>query len=276
MSVTAAITVLAENRTTARGIVAEHGLALWVEAGPHRILFDTGQGFAIEQNAKAMGVDLATATDIVLSHGHYDHAGGLEHVLNRVPRISLYAHPDAFCDRYSRQRGGEVVAAGASEPPDLSGRVTLHPVSQPVQITPDILLTGEVPRWTPFEDTGGAFYRDRACTRTDELPDDQAMAIATPRGTVLVLGCAHAGLVNTMDYVHHLTDGRPIHAVLGGMHLVNASDERIARSIEALCRYDVQVVCPLHCTGFKAAARIYAELPDRFLELPAGMRHVFN
>ncbi|HOA73712.1 MAG TPA: MBL fold metallo-hydrolase [Phycisphaerae bacterium] len=275
MSTTLAITVLAENRTTRRGLIAEHGLALWIEAGSRCILFDTGQGLALAHNPKLMGIDLTAAADVVLSHGHYDHAGGLDTVLARVPHIRLYAHPEAFRERYERQPDGRVEPVGASVPPDLDTRVMFHPVTSPTQLGPDILLTGEVPRRTVFEDVGGVFYCDRACTRADQLPDDLAMAVDTPRGTVVVLGCGHAGLVNTLEYVRYLTAERPIYAVVGGMHLANASADRVEQTIAALRRHEVEVIAPLHCTGLRPTAAILEAFPDRFLELRVGMRHDF-
>lgn len=272
MSTTVTINVLSDNSTTARGLIAEQGLSLWIEAGGRRILFDTGQGMALAHNPKLMGVDLATATDVVLSHGHYDHAGGLNTVLARIPRIHLYMHPEAFRERYSR-RDGKVSSIGMSAPPDLETRVILHPAGSSCRISPDILLTGEIPRRNSFEDVGGAFYRDRDCTCTDQIPDDQALAIDTTRGTVVVVGCAHSGLINTLDYIWYLTRERSIYAVIGGMHLLNASEERLARTIDALRRYNVQLIAPMHCTGWRATATLINASADRVLELRAGMRY---
>lgn len=273
MSTLATITVLAENRTESRGLIAEHGLALWIEADGRRILFDTGQGLALAHNPKLMGVDLASATDVVLSHGHYDHTGGLDTVLARVPRIRLYLHPEAFRERYSRQHSGRAESAGMTAPPDLDTRLILHPSASPQSLSPHIMLTGEIPRRTAYEDTGGAFYVDRECTRADQIPDDQALVIDTPCGSVIVLGCAHAGVVNTLDYVACLTRERPVLALIGGMHLRSASEERLDRTLEAIHRHDVKFIAPLHCTGMRATARIISAFPDRFLELRAGMRY---
>jgi len=127
-----------------------------------------------------------------------------------------------------------------------------------------------VPRRNDFETTGGAFFRDEACRQPDELVDDQAAFLESPSGTVVILGCAHAGIVNTLRYVRELAPGRPIHTVIGGTHLAAAGPERMDRTVEALKELDVRRIWPLHCTGFAAAARLWEALPGRVSVCPVG------
>ena len=267
------VTVLSENTAGRRDVLAEHGLSLWVEADDRRILFDTGQGLVLAHNAQVLDIQLNTAQTVVLSHGHYDHTGGLIALRDEFQHANVYVHPVAFQERYSLTTGQPARATGAA----LSSLRALAPhvsvivsTPDPTQVAPGVWVTGEIPRRTDYEDTGGPFYLDAGGTRADPLIDDQAMYIDTKPGMTVLLGCAHAGVVNTLDYISELTGQRRFHAVLGGMHLLRASTERIEHTIAALRKYDVHVVAPLHCTGLNATARLLEAFPERFLKLAAG------
>jgi len=121
-----------------------------------------------------------------------------------------------------------------------------------------------------FEDTGGAFFKDRSCAEPDDLVDDQVAFLETEAGTVVILGCAHAGVINTLRHIQSLTNGRPIHIVIGGMHLLNASSERMDNTVAELRRLDVQHLLPCHCTGLAAMARLWNEFPGRCTACPVG------
>ncbi len=273
------ITVLAENTAGARDVLAEHGLSFWIEANERRILFDTGQGRVLEHNAKTLDVDLKTAEIVALSHGHFDHTGGLNRLADRLSKLSVHAHPLAFEAKWSRMRDGRVQAIGAPVPSvaALIERVgTFVPTQEPRKLIDGVWLTGQIPRCNDFEDTGGDFYLDAGCTTPDPLLDDQAMFIETPRGLVVLLGCAHSGLVNTLDYIGELSGQSRVHAVLGGTHLLAARENRLTRSIEALQRFGVEVVGASHCTGHRAMARLWSTLPDRCAPCAAGSRLVFE
>lgn len=269
------ITVLVENTAGDLGILAEHGLALWIEADGRRLLVDTGQGMVLEHNAKALGVDLGTADSVVLSHGHYDHTGGIAEASGRFRNADLYVHPAAFAPKFVRRDDGtsQSVSAPTVNQEGIRSQVARMVLTAgPTQVAQGIWVTGEVPRSSGFEDTGGPFYLDQACTADDPLVDDQAMYIDSSEGIVVVLGCAHAGLVNTLNYVARLAGQKRIHAVLGGMHLLRASDERMEKTIDALDRYQVRLIAPGHCTGLKAVAAMMNRWPDRFVSLMVGRR----
>lgn len=270
------ITVLVENTANKRGLLAEHGLAFWIERAGHRILFDTGQGMALTHNAKALGIDLSTATDVVLSHGHYDHTGGLLAAIEQLGQATVYAHLTAFRERFSRhERTGAKSVQSPIESLDwLESRVRqIVPTrAQPIELAEGIWLTGQIPRLNDVEDTGGDFYLDEACTQPDTIVDDQALYINTVNGLVVVLGCAHAGVMNTLDYIRTLTRNKPIHAVIGGMHLLNANEQRLSQTVQKLRELDVQRIGLAHCTGFAAMARLYHELPDRCFHCVTGTR----
>lgn len=264
------ITVLVENTAGGVGLLAEHGLSFWIELGPNRILFDTGQGNVLNHNAEQLGIRLQMADAIVLSHGHYDHTGGLADAL--AGRTRVYAHPAAFAPKFARSADGTARDIGLPllNEEKVRDKAELVWVKEPTDVCAGLKLTGPVPRTTDFEDTGGAFFMDKRCTEPDEVIDDQAAFIETPDGAIVILGCAHAGVINTLRHVQTLTDHRPIHTVIGGMHLHNASDERMDKTVAELRRLEVQRLLPCHCTGFAAMARLWNEFPGRCLPCAAG------
>ena len=274
------ITVLVENTAFGRSTRAEHGLALWIEAGPKKVLFDPGQTpEVLFHNAGLLGIDLASADAVVLSHGHYDHTGGLAEVLNRAGGIPLFLHPGALARRFSRKKDGSVHEIGVPLPLDdafLKARTSsLTWTRKPTSILEEVRVTGPVPRATAYEDAGGNFYLDRTCETPDPIEDDQAVFFDTLEGTVVLLGCGHAGVVNTLHHVRDLTGKRSIRAVIGGMHLLNAPTSRLDRTVEELKELGVGLIVPGHCTGARAQALLASEFPDRWEPCHVGSRFEF-
>jgi len=273
------ITVLVENTANRGGLLAEHGLSFWIELGSRRILFDTGQSDILIRNAQELGLDLREVDAIVLSHGHYDHVGGLKQVLGMAPAGAVYFHPEALKPKFARN-GERIRQIGIEEEVarmllQRQGDRLGFRTDGPTVIFPGVTATGRIPRKSEFEDTGGPFYADQGCTKPDELLDDQALALETADGLVVILGCAHAGVINTLDYVRELFPNRPIRTVLGGTHLVRASRTRIAHTIEAIRRHDVQRIGPAHCTGAEASRELWNALPERCFACNVGNRITF-
>jgi len=265
------VTILMDN-AAADNLQSEHGVSLWLEFGDKRVLFDTGQTDRILGNASVLGINLQSTDAIVLSHGHYDHTGGLNAVVEISLHSTLYLHPEAMQSKYS-QRDKTVRMIGMSDSVKEAIRVLADNkrvvwTEMPTEIFPGLFVTGKIPRNNDFEDSGGSFFTHQGCQETDELPDDQAIYFMTKQGLVILLGCAHAGVVNTMDYITNMTNQRNVYAIVGGMHLVNASRERLGGTIEVFRQYHVQLIIPLHCTGSNAIQYLQASLSKKIVQQP--------
>lgn len=242
---------LVENTARRPGLIDEHGLAMWIEFGGRRVLFDTGQGDALLPNARVLGVPLQRTEAVILSHGHYDHTGGLGALLRIAPRATVFAHPDAFAPRFA-EGGREIGMPTPARKALCDEKTAVGHTTEPTEVVPGLFATGPVPRRTQGEETSGPFYRDRTCREPDRFTDDQAVFFDSDDGVVVLLGCAHAGVINTLRFVRSLTGDRPLYAVVGGMHLRAADDKRIERTVREMEEMGVDAVHPAHCTGEQA------------------------
>jgi len=266
------ITTLVENTALGAGLLAEHGLSFWIEYGDKRILFDTGQSDILIPNAKVLGVNLAETDAIVLSHGHYDHTGGLAAVLDIAAKAKIYLHPAAVEPKFSKKAfGAKLIGMPDSARKAIGDREVIW-TEMPTQIFPGVTVTGQVPRINDFEDVGGAFFLDENCQKADELLDDQTLFIETSKGLVIVFGCAHAGVVNILHRITDLSEKKQFYAVLGGMHLLRASNERIERTKLVFNEYDLQKIGPAHCTGSKPMEKFKTAFPNQYFTCSAGIQ----
>jgi 7,8-dihydropterin-6-yl-methyl-4-(beta-D-ribofuranosyl)aminobenzene 5'-phosphate synthase len=263
------ITVLVDNVAARPDMLVEHGLSMWIEYNDKRILWDTGQSDLLCTNAQTLGIDLAAANVIAISHGHYDHTGGLPAVMTIIHKADVYFHPAAVLPRYSKKQAVHPVGMPPSAIQSLYAW-PVHLTESWMPIEQGIFLTGSIPRSNLVEDTGGAFYLDTECQVPDGIPDDQAMVLESEKGLIVVLGCAHSGVINTLDYIRLKTGKNRIYAVIGGMHLANADRQRLDRTVEAFIKYDVQKIIPLHCTGQAACDYLKDRLVNRVIESLAG------
>ncbi len=275
---TTKITILVDNQAEA-GLVAEHGFSLWIETAKRHILFDTGQGTAFEHNARLLGIDIAQTDILVLSHGHNDHTGGVAQCLSMARKAELYCHPGAVSPRHSVRNG---VSKSLQMPRktmraiDTFSSEQVHWVQDPLLLSDTIGLTGPIPRETDFEDTGGPFFLDSKGLRPDPLDDDLALWIRTDKGLIVCVGCAHAGVVNTLNHVQRLNGGMRIRAVIGGFHLLNAGEQRLTKTLAALQALAFDQIIPCHCTGEGAVVELGKVYAEACCPGKAGMTYVFS
>lgn len=259
------ITILAENTALARDVQGEHGLAFWIDTDDHHLLFDTGQGLVLADNARALRVNLDTVETVVLSHGHYDHTGDLAAVLRQAAgSVAVHAHPDALLPKYHQNKTcvREIGMSEKTREAIHGGHCRFLPSRQSTEVAPDIRTTGEIPRLHSEEVITEQFCRDPKGREPDPLLDDQALFLETLSGTVVLLGCAHAGVINTLDYIQRLTGNKPVRAVVGGTHLRSASAERMHWTILELRRFNINLLVPMHCTGQKSVAALWSAFPN--------------
>jgi 7,8-dihydropterin-6-yl-methyl-4-(beta-D-ribofuranosyl)aminobenzene 5'-phosphate synthase len=259
-------------------LVAEHGLAqlVTVDSGAkrHTILFDTGYSrIGVLHNIELLGVDLEGIEAIVLSHGHMDHTGSLYAILEKRSRPTpVVLHPEAFhAPRYFGLDDGRKLLFPATLSKDELARLGCDVIESagPVLLAEGtVMVTGEVERTTPFEKgLPNAMLERDGKAETDPIRDDQALVVnVKDKGLVVISGCAHAGIVNTILYARKVAGIHRVHAVIGGFHLSGPFFEPIIeKTIDALKEMDLKRVIPMHCTGWKAIQRFSEAFPDAFV-----------
>ncbi|MBM4451296.1 MAG: MBL fold metallo-hydrolase [Chloroflexi bacterium] len=268
------LTTLSENTAGRVGLLAEWGLSVLVEVDGYKVLLDTGLGISTFYNAAVMGIDLSQIDKIVLSHGHRDHTGGLRHVLQASRKqMDIIAHPDIWTSKYSRTFGKQEQYAGIPHArealEDLGARFKL--TEEPVWVADNIVTTGEIPLQTEYEKIDAELYvKEDGQLVPDPLKDDLALIIKSPDGLVVVLGCGHRGIMNTLHRARELTGVDHIRMVIGGTHLIQASRERLDLTIVELRELGVERLGISHCTGLPAASVLFQEFGDSFFFNNAG------
>lgn len=296
----------AVKRFTDKPLLAEHGFAALVdlkEVG-RRILWDAGiSRLALLENARRMEIDLATVDTIALSHGHGDHYASILDVIRqvakrpeprewpkgasieeirewaRVRKMPLIVHPAAFRERWAIAKDGKKYGPNSvpGEEWEAAGAEVILSEG-PYRLGPGCWTTGAVPRRS-HEQAGtpaSMAYRQGDQFLRDHMEDDQSIVLnVKERGLVILTGCAHSGVVNTVRCAQEISGVNKIHAILGGFHLAPAKDDEIERTIDEISELEPTMVAPSHCTGFKAIARFAERMPDQFVLGVVGTQYLF-
>jgi len=257
-------------------VIGEHGLSILIERGEDALLFDTGQGVGLVSNASYLGKDLSKAGCIALSHGHYDHTGGLGACLDQTPTARVFGHPDLFTERFALMGEGQEERALYIGIPfsreDLEKKGAAIDLSSAFQeILPGIFSTGEIPRppgWKSWDQR--PVIKDGQGWKPDPFRDDLSLLVETSKGPVLVLGCGHAGLEHILARLGEVTGLDRLHAVIGGTHLGQAGRPEWEYASGLLEQWRVEKVAVSHCTGFFAASFLASRLGERVVHAPAG------
>lgn len=282
------LVTLSENTPKWLWLLGEWGWSMLIEAGGFRLLFDTGLRLSAVHNVRQMGVDLSTVDCMALSHGHVDHTGGLRDVLENMRatvgrsnflgekrrQVEIVAHPEVWGPKHIKHpEEAEYSLCGIPfRKEELEERQGARFVEsrEPVWLTEDIVWSGEVPMTNDFEKVAAicflrereGSYADDANFSPDPLNDDAVVYLRTEPGLIVVLGCAHRGMVNAIHHGQQITGMEKVHMVVGGTHLIGASEHQLNRSIEELKRLGVEKVGVSHCTGLASACRLATSLDE--------------
>jgi len=264
------LTVLSDN-TALPGFAKEWGLSLYIETPDGAVLFDAGQGPAMVANAAALNLDLSVVKTVGLSHGHFDHGDGLPRVFAAGYAGCVHAHAQALAPRYSLQPGKPKRYIGLSGAAQAALSARLTPVAATAELLPGLTMVSAVPRKPGAHQCVAGFYFDEACTEPDCVSDDAFLIWEQPESMAVIFGCCHAGLANSLDLARELTGGKPLSAVVGGLHLYDAGQAVLEESARVLGKADPARIIAGHCTGEKATAWLAERFPGRVTPLAAGL-----
>ena len=277
------------NRYTGGYLYAEHGLSCHIElvvnGRSHSLLFDFGPTFpGVSRNMDALKIDFDKLEALGLSHGHMDHWGGLVELLKsrreKIPKgIPLYVGEETFVERFSKHPDG-VRKAPQLKKEDIEslGLVKVVEIKDPTPIASGAYLTGRIERVTDYEKgKPQALIKRGDNLEHDDYIGEQAVVLNLKgKGLVVLSGCAHAGIVNTVKHAQRITGVRKVHAIMGGFHLTGAKEEIIQRTVNDIKTMAPDYIIPMHCTGFEAIVAFAKEMPDQFILNTVGTKYIFT
>lgn len=250
-------TLLENQLSQNKALQAEHGLSFLVETEGKKILFDCSAGKAARHNAGKMNVSLKDVDYVVLSHSHYDHAGGYPDMISHGVRAPLITGPKFFEEKYALD-GGKYVYLGCGFGRELLKKKKIrHQVcEESIKLFEGCYVVGSFERKYEFEKAPARFVRQTAAGMVeDDFPDEVCLVIESGKGLVVIVGCSHPGILNMVETVKKRF-GRPVYAVFGGSHLVEADEERLAATMDILRDMGIEIAGFNHCTGEPAQKRM--------------------
>jgi len=273
-------TLLCDNNASALfGVLGEHGFSMLIERGEEKVLFDTGQGFTLAHNAHVLGVDLREISHVVISHGHYDHTGGLEEVLHPSREISIHLHPHCFKPKYASLSPEAQVFIGMKLSKEyIEGRRgRINTITEFKEVVPGIYFSGEIEQEEEFSIKDPRLLAEiDGKIQPDPFKDDISLLVETHSGPIVVLGCAHAGVVNILRHFSRETGLKKFHGIIGGTHLgFFPPGDALDNILKEMERFSLEFIAPCHCTGPVAAAHCHRRFGDRFEFVGAGWKRTF-
>jgi 7,8-dihydropterin-6-yl-methyl-4-(beta-D-ribofuranosyl)aminobenzene 5'-phosphate synthase len=273
------LTTLCENTAGEPGLTAEWGWSILVQTEDKRILLDTGRSDICLKNAAKLGVCLQDIDAIVLSHSHADHTGGLREVLANTRQTVIFGHTDLWVERYKKdQESGRLIYNGipfVKAEVQKNARLQLSTAAQ--QLSSNVMTSGEIVREALFETIEERYViKEGKEIKADVFSDDLALFCKTKSGLVLILGCAHRGLINTILQARRITGETTIHMIVGGTHLYSKSKDQVSQTIRELKQLGVQNIGVSHCTGFEASEQLAEAFGNNFFINNAGSTHTLR
>ncbi len=270
------LTVLVENTSRRPDLAAEHGFAALLETPDGTLLFDTGaRPGTLRANAAALGVDLSTVAAVVLSHGHYDHTGGLAAALQAAPDATVYHGPGGDARRWASRWGFTKSIGLPKHAAEALAQATRVTVERPTEPLAGLLLSG--PMAGPPSPAEKGFRAEVEGRREPDAFGDELFLLArTAEGWMLVTGCCHRGLANTLAHARTLTEDEPVRTVLGGLHLKRAGADEWARAAAALDSAGVRHLVAGHCTGRAAVRALAASCAAETESLEVGLQRAWE
>jgi 7,8-dihydropterin-6-yl-methyl-4-(beta-D-ribofuranosyl)aminobenzene 5'-phosphate synthase len=252
-----------------KNFLAEHGFSALIETEEAKVLVDTGvTGIPMEHNLKLLGLTMDDIDVIVFSHGHNDHTGGLGKIQGRI-----IVHPDSFHERYLSPKEGVKFNLTSPAPDPEKHQIEFH--TEPVKLANGVMTTGEVKRKHDWEELKVFKRKEGDALVEDKLKDDMGVVINTEKGLVVIQGCSHAGIINTVEAAKEVTGVDEVYCVIGGFHLIGPAEKKIDRTIEEFRKLNIKKVIPIHCSGFEAIKQVSLQMPEQFEYCTVGCEMAF-
>jgi 7,8-dihydropterin-6-yl-methyl-4-(beta-D-ribofuranosyl)aminobenzene 5'-phosphate synthase len=271
------VTILVEDSDGQPNLVAKHGLSILIETASadskSRILMDTGPPPDVAlHNANLMKLDIRSLDAIVISHGHYDHTGGLIQILRSIARPTpVVAHPLVFAPKFAYKPKLSFIGAEFDHESVRDAGGVLLIARNSVRIATGVIASGEIPRETDFEKVEGFWTITNGHFVQDLITDDQSLVInIREKGFVIISGYAHAGIINTVRNAQKMAGTHDIYAIIGGFHLADASGKRIEATLDHFLRVQPKRLHPCHCTGSRAINRFVESFRERVAAVRTG------
>ncbi|MCR5482667.1 MAG: MBL fold metallo-hydrolase [Clostridia bacterium] len=274
------LTFLVENKTENSLCMAEHGLSILIETGEKTILFDTGSSDLFADNAAKIGADLSKVDAVVISHGHYDHTGGVPAFCRANAKAKIFVHKDAFEEFYGMENGEmdtEPCGILWSKEEYDAIRERLFLTDGVHKITDDLIISGTIPKVPGAVMPEKFFIKDDNGEYTpDEMKHEQFFVVRNKdkggrnEGLFVFSGCSHQGVIPVLRYVENLFPGEKIRCLVAGMHLYNATGEVRKIVVDEVSKLGIETVMPVHCTGINAICDLKSAMGENCIVASAG------